>query len=518
MDANLAGEEVAPRRLSFPYSNWGPTAAVLGVILALGAGVVMGVPAAIIGFEHGSVSRFDPTTGAKVSTFGDGDSSALAVAGSIVYADRETEVEVFGSDGEATTGSPFGEFGASRGLAFDRRDGKLLVADEADGSIGVYSGGAEPKLEKQLRSGPGLAPEAIAVDEEAEGVLGSPSVVLAIDRRSDSVVRFGLTGGQLGAIDAADSPDRKFDFGNPGENGVAVDNSGGPGDGNVYVLAGANGGTVLAFDRSGSFLWQLESSDDREFCGVAVDPAGKIWLADPDGGVDQYAARAGDRPPLATGRSLDTDSDSCAIAFDGGGSPFNESKNAVFVAREADGKLSTGANILVQLATALGFLLVPFAIAVWRGAAGVGEAAARLGIRPFRPSALKWMAAAIGAYLVFTALYVSLIGEPHQEDIAKGFGVLPIQVLLIVIAAPISEEVCFRGMLYGGLRERLPRIAAALIAGVIFGGLHALTGISAVPPLIVFGFLLSLLYEKTGSIVPGIILHMLNNCVALLGQ
>ena len=38
------------------------------------------------------------------------------------------------------------------------------------------------------------------------------------------------------------------------------------------------------------------------------------------------------------------------------------------------------------------------------------------------------------------------------------------------------------------------------------------------PPLIAFGFVLGLLYEKTGSIVPGILLHMLNNSVALLGQ
>ena len=38
------------------------------------------------------------------------------------------------------------------------------------------------------------------------------------------------------------------------------------------------------------------------------------------------------------------------------------------------------------------------------------------------------------------------------------------------------------------------------------------------PPLIVFGFVLALLYEKTGSIVPGILLHMLNNSVALLAQ
>ena len=73
-------------------------------------------------------------------------------------------------------------------------------------------------------------------------------------------------------------------------------------------------------------------------------------------------------------------------------------------------------------------------------------------------------------------------------------------------------------MLFGGLRERLPRLAAALISGLIFGGLHATTGLSAVPVLVAFGFILALLYEKTGSIVPGILLHMLNNSVALLGQ
>jgi membrane protease YdiL (CAAX protease family) len=128
------------------------------------------------------------------------------------------------------------------------------------------------------------------------------------------------------------------------------------------------------------------------------------------------------------------------------------------------------------------------------------------------------MAAAVGAYLLFAYLYSTLVVVPHQKDIAEGFGPVPIQVLLIVLAAPISEEVCFRGMLFGGLRTKLPRIAAALLCGLIFGGLHALTGITAVPPLIAFGFILALLYEKTGSVVPGILLHMLNNSVALLGQ
>jgi CAAX protease family protein len=185
---------------------------------------------------------------------------------------------------------------------------------------------------------------------------------------------------------------------------------------------------------------------------------------------------------------------------------------------EGDGELTTAGNVIAQVATVLGLLLVPLWVARSRGAASLGEALWRLGVRRFRPSALWWMLAAVFSYLVFAALYSALILEPEQEDIADGFGPVPIQVLLIVFGAAIAEEICFRGMLFGGLRERLPRLPAALIAGLVFGALHAFTGLSAVPPLIALGFIFCLLYEKTGSVVPGMLLHMLNNSVALLAQ
>jgi len=191
---------------------------------------------------------------------------------------------------------------------------------------------------------------------------------------------------------------------------------------------------------------------------------------------------------------------------------------AVIFEAPENGELSSSANAFIQLATAIGFLMVPMLIAARNGAASIGEALRRLGVRRFRPSAAGWMAAAVGAYLLFAIGYSLIVGEPEQEDIAESFGAVPFQILLIVIAASISEEVCFRGMLYGGLRERLPRWGAALLSAAIFGGLHAATGISAVPPLIAFGFVLALLYERTGSIVPGIILHAMNNSVALLAQ
>jgi membrane protease YdiL (CAAX protease family) len=185
---------------------------------------------------------------------------------------------------------------------------------------------------------------------------------------------------------------------------------------------------------------------------------------------------------------------------------------------EGDGDLTTAGNIIAQVATVAGFVLVPLALARSRGAATLGEALRRLGVQRFRPSDVKWMAAAVGSYLAFAALYSTLVVEPEQEDIASGFGPVPVQVLLIVLGAAIAEEICFRGMLFGGLRERLPKVPAALVAGLVFGALHAFTGITAVPPLIVLGFVFCLLYEKTGSIVPGMLLHGLNNSVALLAQ
>ncbi|HEX6228311.1 MAG TPA: CPBP family intramembrane glutamic endopeptidase [Solirubrobacterales bacterium] len=178
---------------------------------------------------------------------------------------------------------------------------------------------------------------------------------------------------------------------------------------------------------------------------------------------------------------------------------------------------STAASIVMQSIFAI--LLIATAVVIasmgripWRGALR------HLGLRRFDRSAWLYMAAAVGVYLVFAAVYVALVGEPEQEDIAEAFGSVPFQILLVVIAAPISEEIFFRGMVFGGMRRRMPQLLAALVSAVIFGLLHAFSGISAVPPLIAFGFILALLYEKTGSVVPGILLHMLNNSAALLAQ
>jgi membrane protease YdiL (CAAX protease family)/uncharacterized RDD family membrane protein YckC len=179
---------------------------------------------------------------------------------------------------------------------------------------------------------------------------------------------------------------------------------------------------------------------------------------------------------------------------------------------------SVVANTIAQLIQTAALIAVPLAIAYrTSGRRGIRDSLDRLGLRKFKPSAFGWMGVAVIAYLVIATICFVII-NPHQQDIAQDFGPIPLQIVMIAIAAPISEELSFRGFLFGGLRSRLPAIAAALISGALFGALHAPGGLGVVPQLIAFGAILSLLYEKTGSIVPGLLLHMLNNTIGLIGQ
>ncbi len=175
----------------------------------------------------------------------------------------------------------------------------------------------------------------------------------------------------------------------------------------------------------------------------------------------------------------------------------------------------TGVLIAIQACTALGFILIPILVATGTSG-GLKNGLRRLGFVSFRPlQALGWSAAGISAYLAFALIYASVIGQPEQEEIAEKFGNLPAQFLLIVIAAPLAEEICFRGFLFGGLRKRLPMIPAALAGGLFFGLLHFTTGWSAVPVLVFLGVMFAVVYEKTGSLWPPVILHAVNNGLAL---
>jgi membrane protease YdiL (CAAX protease family)/uncharacterized RDD family membrane protein YckC len=182
---------------------------------------------------------------------------------------------------------------------------------------------------------------------------------------------------------------------------------------------------------------------------------------------------------------------------------------------------STAAQLAVQGLLAVNLIAVSLGFASLRGSPI--EGLRRLGLRGFAASALGITALTYVAYIVFAAIWYALV-QPEQEDVTRELGfedgglAAVIAGFLIVAAAPLSEEIFFRGFMYGGLRRRLPVWVAAGISGVVFGFVHY-TGpdsIGVVPQLAVLGILLAWLYERTGSLWPPILLHLLNNSLALV--
>jgi membrane protease YdiL (CAAX protease family) len=148
----------------------------------------------------------------------------------------------------------------------------------------------------------------------------------------------------------------------------------------------------------------------------------------------------------------------------------------------------------------------------------------QFGVRAVRlKPALKWGAIAFGIYFGFQVLYAIAVQPDQQttlEDLGAGENAALTALIgvMVVGVAPVAEEFFFRGFFYGALRTKLPFVGAALLDGLVFGGVHASTGVDAVPPLMVLGFAFCLAYEATGSILPGIVLHALNNMIAFGGD
>ena len=90
-----------------------------------------------------------------------------------------------------------------------------------------------------------------------------------------------------------------------------------------------------------------------------------------------------------------------------------------------------------------------------------------------------------------------------------------ISLVEYVIFAPVFEELAFRGLLFAILRRKFRFLPAALISASIFAIAHGY-GLVGFISVLWSGVLWAWLYEKTGSLLPGILAHAINNLLVCL--
>ena len=139
---------------------------------------------------------------------------------------------------------------------------------------------------------------------------------------------------------------------------------------------------------------------------------------------------------------------------------------------------------------------------------------------PSLRTSLMWMAGAYLFFLFFSGVWLSLLDIPTKDhsldDLGQTSAALAAAAVLVTVIAPVAEEFLFRGYIFGALRGWAGLWGAALITGALFGAIHLDPDrqVGFLVPLAVFGFVLCIVRERTGSLLPCIALHSINNALA----
>ena len=137
----------------------------------------------------------------------------------------------------------------------------------------------------------------------------------------------------------------------------------------------------------------------------------------------------------------------------------------------------------------------------------------RAGVFSALTGASLWL---LCSYLLETMFKSSKVLAEYSEHVERSMvGDAAIVGILVILIAPIIEEIVFRGAMFNAL-ERLGGRWLALVATA------ALFAVAHVNPLhmgyaLVLGILLGILRMKTASIVPGILLHTTFNAMNYIG-
>ena len=143
-----------------------------------------------------------------------------------------------------------------------------------------------------------------------------------------------------------------------------------------------------------------------------------------------------------------------------------------------------------------------------------------LGLRRFPARVLALAFGLLVVAGVFNAAYgllLSLFNLQVQASLQELIDQLKSPWWFVVggaIIAPVVEEIFFRGFVYGGFRLRYGWLRAAVFSSLLFAIIHGEP--TAFLPIFLLGMLFAYLYERSGAIWPGMVLHLSNNALTLV--
>lgn len=99
----------------------------------------------------------------------------------------------------------------------------------------------------------------------------------------------------------------------------------------------------------------------------------------------------------------------------------------------------------------------------------------------------------------------------YYSKLSTGLGIV-LMIINLLILAPISEELSFRGIIYTRAEQDSSSILPIIVSSLLFGIMHlSVGGISLVSGAFFIGFIFSLIYYKTKSLYACIIAHSFAN-------
>ena len=134
---------------------------------------------------------------------------------------------------------------------------------------------------------------------------------------------------------------------------------------------------------------------------------------------------------------------------------------------------------------------------------------------------LRVLLAGLLAFYGFALAFAALVKEPGEQDVLESLGAdrggayLLLSAVIVIVLAPICEETFFRGFFYRGLRNRFGVAGGVALIALVFGAIHysGPDTLVLLPVLAVLGAIFCLMYELSGSLLPAVGLHTINNGV-----